>query len=85
MALDGIYLRLLKNELEAFSRLEGRKSISRLKMNLFFTFVRERGRISPLSASGSTPRVNITEHPPENPANPPMLCMLFRKHLSGRY
>jgi len=85
MALDGIYLRLLKNELESIlvgSRVE--KIHQPTKNEFVFHFRSRTGAYKLLlSASGSTPRVNITEHPPENPANPPMLCMLFRKHLSG--
>lgn len=36
-----------------------------------------------LSASGSHPRLHLTEVAMENPAQPPMFCMLLRKHLTG--
>ncbi len=36
-----------------------------------------------LCASPNHPRVHFTEMPPENPAQPPMFCMLLRKHLTG--
>jgi len=36
-----------------------------------------------MSASANYPRIHITEDSKENPANPPMFCMLLRKHLSG--
>ncbi len=36
-----------------------------------------------LCANPSFPRVHITESRAENPATPPMLCMLLRKHLSA--
>ena len=36
-----------------------------------------------LSASGSHPRIHLTQAAMENPAQPPMLCMLLRKHLTG--
>ena len=36
-----------------------------------------------LCASPNTPRVHFTEVPLENPAQPPMFCMLLRKHLVG--
>ncbi len=36
-----------------------------------------------LCANPSFPRVHITESKPENPATPPMFCMLLRKHLSA--
>ncbi|MCR4615005.1 MAG: NFACT family protein [Clostridiales bacterium] len=36
-----------------------------------------------LSANANSPRLNLTDHAPENPKKPTMLCMLFRKHLQG--
>lgn len=36
-----------------------------------------------LSASPSHPRLHFTEAVRENPAEPPMFCMLMRKHLTG--
>ena len=34
-------------------------------------------------ASPTAPRMHLTGASPENPAEPPMFCMLLRKHLSG--
>ena len=36
-----------------------------------------------LNAGSSQPRLHLTEIARENPAAPPMFCMLLRKHLSG--
>jgi len=36
-----------------------------------------------LCASPNTPRAHLTQVPLENPAQPPMFCMLLRKHLVG--
>ena len=36
-----------------------------------------------LSANVSRPRIHLTQAPLENPAQPPMFCMLLRKHLGG--
>ena len=36
-----------------------------------------------LSASSNHPRIHLTEEAMENPAQPPMFCMLLRKHLTG--
>ncbi len=36
-----------------------------------------------LSASPSRPRAQLTRLPRENPAQPPMFCMLLRKHFAG--
>lgn len=35
------------------------------------------------SVRGAFSRVHLTESRPENPAQPPMFCMLLRKHLEG--
>ncbi len=36
-----------------------------------------------ISASGSNARIHLVEENKENPASPPMFCMLLRKHLTG--
>ena len=36
-----------------------------------------------LAANPASPRLHLTTASPENPAEPPMFCMLLRKHLSG--
>lgn len=36
-----------------------------------------------LNAGASAPRIQLTELARENPAEPPMFCMLLRKHLVG--
>jgi len=36
-----------------------------------------------LSASPNYPRIHLTEAVKENPATPPVFCMLLRKHLTG--
>ena len=35
------------------------------------------------AANPTAPRLHLTENSPENPAEPPMFCMLLRKHLLG--
>lgn len=37
-----------------------------------------------LSANASAPRLHFTDEKLENPASPPMFCMLLRKHISGK-
>ena len=34
-------------------------------------------------STGASPRLNLTDARIENPASPPMFCMLMRKHLTG--
>ena len=36
-----------------------------------------------LAANPASPRLHLTGESPENPPEPPMFCMLLRKHLSG--
>ena len=36
-----------------------------------------------IDSGSSTPRMNLSGMKPENPAAPPMFCMLLRKHFSG--
>ncbi len=36
-----------------------------------------------LNAGANAPRIQLTSRPRENPAEPPMFCMLLRKHLVG--
>ena len=38
-----------------------------------------------LCANANRARVQLTDLPYENPAEPPMFCMLLRKHLSGAH
>lgn len=52
---------------EMLWQLRGRREVYRLRF----------------SVRGSFSRVHLTESRPENPAQPPMFCMLLRKHLEG--
>ena len=36
-----------------------------------------------INAGANSPRIQLTEQPRDNPAEPPMFCMLLRKHLTG--
>ena len=42
-----------------------------------------RGRRLLLNAGANAPRIQLTETVRDNPAEPPMFCMLLRKHLAG--
>lgn len=43
----------------------------------------EGGKRLLINAGANNPRIGFTGTPRENPATPPMLCMLLRKHLQG--
>ncbi len=85
MALDGLTLSHIKNEIAAAAvgcRVEKVHQPSREELVLVL-----RGRNGAhkllLSARANSPKVHFTAFPPENPAKPPMLCMLLRKHLTS--
>lgn len=85
MALDGIFLRHIKTELESLL-IDARVSQvyepnrDELIINLR-TFDGNRRLL--ISTRGDSPRVGITEYSVENPDKPPMFCMLLRKRLTS--
>lgn len=83
MALDGIFLHHLKNEIADFAvgaRVEKIHQPSKEEL-VFSLRSREGAKKLLVSARADSARIHFTDFPPENPAKPPMLCMLFRKHL----
>ena len=85
MALDGIFLHLLSEELkEVLIGSKVDKIHQTQKTELVFTLRTRSGAYRLLlSASGNAPRLHLTTHQIENPPKPPMLCMLLRKHLGS--
>ncbi len=85
MPLDGITISLLRQELSQYivgSRIEKIHQPSKDEL-VFHLRSREGAYRLLVSASASSPRLHLTANAPENPAAPPMLCMLLRKHLTG--
>ena len=85
MPLDAVFLSALRAEIAP--ELIGAK-IDKLQQperdRLLFTLrTREGNRRLLIAASPSGARVHFTRESYENPAEPPMFCMLLRKHLSG--
>lgn len=85
MALDGAFVHYLANELK--EELVGAR-VSQIhqpnKEELILAVRTLSGnRKLLISARANSPRVNFTKFAPENPASPPMLCMLLRKKLCG--
>ncbi len=85
MALDGIYLHLLKNEIKnRVLNCRVDKIYQPSRDELLFTFRTNDGAIKLLlSAKADCARIQITKAVVENPKKPPMLTMLLRKHLGG--
>ena len=85
MALDGIFLRHLKHELEAQyigAKIEKIYQPNKEEIVLSMRSKSVGGKLL-LSARANSPRIHITQHSPENPMSPPMFCMLLRKRLTG--
>lgn len=85
MALDGVFLRHIKKELE--EKLIGARVDKIHQPNreeLLFAFrTRESACKVLFSARANSARVHFTSVSLENPMQPPMLCMLLRKKLLG--
>lgn len=84
MALDGAFLHLVKKELEFLkgSRVDRIYQPSREQLIIVLRYRGGSSRVL-FSAAADSARVHITEADIDNPAVPPMFCMLMRKHLGG--
>lgn len=87
MALDGIFLYHLKNEIEkkaVGSRVDKIHQPSRDELIINLRS-REGSSKLLLSCNADSARIHFTEFPPENPAKPPMFCLMLRKRLTGAW
>ncbi|MGN0521732.1 MAG: NFACT family protein [Eubacterium sp.] len=87
MALDGIFLYHLKNEISSFaldSRVDKVYQPSRDEIVLNLRS-REGSRKLLISCNADSARIHFTSFPPENPPKPPMFCLLLRKRLTGAW
>ncbi len=81
MAIDAVCLQAVVEELKPQLlglRVDKVQQPARDQAVLLF-----RGKRLLLNAGAGAPRLQLTELPRDNPAEPPMFCMLLRKHLSG--
>ncbi len=87
MSLDGALLHRIREELSALVGARVEKIYQPSREEIVLTLRQlygERGARKLLfSANSSAARVNLTSAEYENPKQPPMFCMLLRKHLSG--
>lgn len=85
MSLDGAFLHIVTNELQPLTgaRVDKVYQPSREEIVLSLRTFRDGGKKIVLSANSVSARLNLTESSFENPQQPPMFCMLLRKHLSG--
>lgn len=85
MPFDAVFLSAVTQELRdtlVGSRVDKVQMPARDLVVLQVRGPRGGGRLL-LSASSNAPRVHMTNAVLENPAQPPMFCMLLRKHLAG--
>jgi len=84
MAFDAFYLSCVLEEIRQLqdARIE---KIHQPSRDVILLLLKHRdGRSKLLFAPNpAAPRLHLTTASPENPAEPPMFCMLLRKHLSG--
>ena len=82
MPLDGICLQAIVQELRP--QLLGLRidKVQQPARDQVILLLRGNRRVL-LNAGASAPRIQLTELSRENPADPPMFCMLLRKHLVG--
>ncbi|MBQ2892762.1 MAG: NFACT family protein [Oscillospiraceae bacterium] len=84
MAFDAFYMSCVLEELRAFQDSRVEKIHQPTRDTVILSLKHRDGRAKLLlAASPSAPRLHITTASYENPAEPPMFCMLLRKHLSG--
>lgn len=85
MSLDGVFIKSIINELD--KKLTGGRvdKIHQPDKNEIVMSIRSKGENLKLliTAAGSSPRLHLTSITRKNPMEPPMFCMLLRKHLTG--
>ena len=85
MALDGIFLRHVRQEIEQTALQAKVDKIYQPNQEELVISLRTRYETYKLllSARANSARVHFTEESIENPKQPPMFCMLLRKRLTG--
>lgn len=85
MAFDACLLSFVVHEID--TKISGGKieKIYQPEKDEIILMIRNNGESIRLliNAGSNYPRINITKDPKENPASPPMFCMMLRKHLVG--
>ncbi len=84
MAFDATFLSAVLDEIRALgdARVEKLHQPSRSTLVLHLKGRQARAKLV-IAADPAAPRLHLTASVPENPAEPPMFCMLLRKHLLG--
>ncbi|MBP3305485.1 MAG: NFACT family protein [Oscillospiraceae bacterium] len=84
MAFDAFYLSCVLDEIRELQEVRIEKIHQPSRDTVILHLKHRDGRAKLLfAANPAAPRLHLTDASPENPAEPPMFCMLLRKHLSG--
>ena len=85
MALDGAFLSQLRYEIESMalgSRVDRIHQPGREELIIALRWKGGTGKLL-ISAGANSPRIHFTSVAVENPKQPPMFCMLMRKHIGS--
>ena len=84
MAFDASFLSAVLDEVRALENLRVEKIHQPSRDTILLQLRHREGRAKLLlAANPAAPRLHLTNASPENPPEPPMFCMLLRKHLTG--
>ena len=84
MAFDAFYLSSVLSEIRDLGECRVEKIHQPSRDTVIFHLKHKEGRAKLLiAANPAAPRLHLTAASPENPAEPPMFCMLLRKHIGS--
>ena len=84
MAFDAMYLSAVLDEIRRLGECRVEKIHQPSRDTVIFHLKHKDGRAKLLlAANPAAPRLHLTAASPENPAEPPMFCMLLRKHIGS--
>ena len=84
MAFDAFYMSCVLEEIRSLQDAKIEKIHQPSRDTVILLLKHREGRSKLLFAPNpAAPRLHLTSASPENPAEPPMFCMLLRKHFSG--
>ena len=84
MAFDAMYLSAVLAEIRQLGECRVEKIHQPSRDTVLFHLKHREGRAKLLlAANPAAPRLHLTTASPENPAEPPMFCMLLRKHIGS--
>lgn len=86
MAFDGLFTRAMTNELQVLTsgRITKIHQPNQLEVMLQIRAAGTNYKLC-ISIHPSYARIHFTQYAVENPAEPPMFCMLMRKHIEGGF